>query len=367
MNRFTRAATAIAAFALLPFPAGAHAGHDDAPEATAASAGSASRISVSDRQRENLGLRLEEAELRPIETTLPVIGEIAALPDRTGAVTSRIAGRVSWVGAAEGDSVRAGQPVVEIESLQLGDPPPRARYSSPVGGTVIDRHLVTGDSVEPNSHLLEVADLREVLAVGRLFEGQLSHVAVGQAVRVRVPSYPGETFEGVIERMGGALDPASRSLPVYVRVRNPDRKLMPRMRAELSIVTKRSEMALVVPRSAILGDFGNVFVFVERDDDKTQFERVPVTTGLADDRFVEIVEGVLLGDRVVTEGNYSLQFLPSAEKRSAAPDEHPALESPTPSPPPDQGRLVAFAAGLVIASLVGGVALLRRRSRRVQA
>ena len=366
MKRLIRTAGAIVILATAPLPAAGHEGHDDAPGATATSAGGGSQVSVSQQARKNLGLRVEEAELRPMETTLAAIGEIAAIPDRSAAVTSRIAGRVSWVGAAEGDAVRAGQPVVEVESLQLGDPPPRARYSSPVGGTVIDRHLVPGDSVEPNTHLLEVADLREVLAVGRLFEGQIAQVAVGQPVRVRVPSYPGDTFEGVIERMGGALDPASRSLPVYVRIRNPDRKLLPRMRAELAIVTKRSERALVVPRSAILGDFGNAFVFAERGEDGPLFERVPVVTGLSDDRFVEVIDGVLPGDRVVSEGNYSLQFLPPASEGPAGTKDHPAAEASNPTPP-NPTLLLALAAGVALAALLGGIAVLRRRSLRARA
>jgi multidrug efflux pump subunit AcrA (membrane-fusion protein) len=270
----------------------------------------AGAVFVSEAARRNLDLGLAEAEVRAIEKTLTVIGEIAPVPSRSGAVSSRIAGRVASIAVAEGDSVRKGQPVAEIESLQVGDPPPRVRYAAPIDGIVIDRHVVPGDAVEPNLHLLEIADLSEVLAVGRVFEGQVGRVAVGQAVRVAVPSFPDRSFEGVVERVGGQLDPRTRSLPVYVRVQNPDRALRPNMRAVLSLVVERADAALSVPRGAVLGDFGATFVFVERDGEPTLFERRPVVTGLSDDRWVEILDGVLPGERVVTAGNYSLQFLP---------------------------------------------------------
>lgn len=294
--------------------ASGHEGHDEAPGTPQPGAGAAVVVQVSRDARANLGLELVEAAIRPMESTLAVIGEIAALPDRAGAVTSRIAGRVTWIGVAEGDSVRRGAPVVEVESLQLGDPPPRARYNAPLSGRVVDRHVVPGDSVEPNAHLLEVADLAEVLAVGHLFEGQIGRVKVGQKARVRVPSYPDAAFDGVVERVGSALDPTTRSLPVYVRVGNPEGKLLPRMPAELAVVVASADAALAIPRSALLGEFGNEFVFVDEDPERGLFKRVSVVHGLDDDQFVEIVEGLLPGDRVVTVGNYSLQFLPPYEE-----------------------------------------------------
>ena len=300
-----------AAFALAPTPiALAHEGHDDAPGTSSPSAGSTLVVQVSKEARANLDLQLAEAEIRPMEATLSVIGEIAPLPRRVGAVTSRIAGRVTWIGVAEGDRVRKGEPVVEVESLQLGDPPPRVRYAAPLSGRVIDRHVGPGDSVEPNAHLIEVADLAEVLAVGQLFENQISRVEIGQIVRVRVPSFSDEVFQGVVERIGGALDPNSRALPLYVRLRGTRGKLLPRMPAALSVVVATSDAALSIPSSALLGDFGNQFVFVEQDAERGLFRRVSVERGLDDDQFIEIVEGLLPGDRVVTVGNYSLQFLP---------------------------------------------------------
>jgi multidrug efflux pump subunit AcrA (membrane-fusion protein) len=363
----------VLAFTLLCVPllfaptlAAAHEGHAEAPGETASGGAEGGAVSVSEDARRNLGLGLAEAELRPIETTLRVIGEIAPVPSLAGTVSSRIAGRVVSVFVAEGNTVRRGQVVVEVESLQVGDPPPRARYVSPIDGTVIDRHVVAGESVEPNGHLVEIADLSEVLAVGRVFEGQIGRVAVGQSVRVMVPSFPGRVFEGFVERLGGQLDPASRSLPLYVRVKNPEHRLRPNMRAELNVVTERSETALAVPRSAVLGDFGALFVFVEDDDDPTRFERRVVVTGLSDDRFFEILEGVLPGERVVTEGNYSLQFLPPVPPEEATGEHAHEEVEPTSSLLPI-APLLAVATGLLGVAAVLLFVLRRMRTARGRA
>ena len=317
---------AMAAIVIVPGAVAAHEGHSEAPgEVTAGGAGGGP-VRVSEAARRNLGLQTEEAELRTLERALTVIGEIRAEPDRSATVSSRIAGRVSAIYAKEGERVKRGQRLVEIESFQVGDPPPRASYAAPITGTVTDRHVVMGDDVERNGHLFEIVDLGEVLAVGHVFEGQIGRVAVGQKVRVRVPSYPEETFGGVVERLGGQLDALSRSLPVFVRAANPAEKLLPHMRATLSLVTERADLALAVSNSAVLGEFGNSFVFVQREDEPDLFERRAVVTGLSNDRYVEIADGVLPGERVVTEGNYSLQYLPPVAEPGAESETSTAAE-----------------------------------------
>jgi len=292
-------------------PALSHEGeeHATAPGGEAAAGAVTGPIEVSEVAQRNLGLRVAEAELQPVETTLRVIGEIQADPARSGTVSSRISGRVTAVFAQEGERVEKGRPLVEVESLQLGDPPPRARYASPVRGVVTDRHVVVGDDVEPSRHLFEVADLSAVLAVGRVFEGQVGEVVLGQKVRVRVPSYGDEAFEGTVERLGGTLDPETRSLAVYVRVANPGERLRPHMRATLALVTGGAELALAIPKSAVLGEAGNLYAFVQDEERADRFERRPLVVGAANDRLVEVIEGLSPGDRVVSEGNYALQYL----------------------------------------------------------
>ncbi|MFQ5416273.1 MAG: efflux RND transporter periplasmic adaptor subunit [Myxococcota bacterium] len=352
----------------LASPAPAHEGHADAPGSESASGAPAGPIEVSEVAQRNLGLAVAEAELRAVETTLRVIGEIRADPARSGTVSSRISGRVSAVFAQEGERVEKGKRLVEVESLQLGDPPPRVRYASPVSGVVTDRHVVVGDDVEPNRHLFEVADLTEVLAIGRVFEGQIGRVSVGQKVRLRVPSYPEDVFEGVVERLGGKLDPNSRSLAVYVRVANSDARLRPHMRATLSLVTGGADLALAIPKSALLGEAGQFYAFVQDEDRPERFERRALVLGVSNDRFVEIIEGLYPSERVVVEGNYSLQYLtPIAEEKESEPADAVSAADGTADAhsegPPRAVWPWAIGALGVGAVAAMGVRLLRGRSR----
>lgn len=372
--RFFFFAVSLALF--LANPALSHEGHSDAPGEDAAAGATTGPIEVSEIAQRNLGLTVEEAELTPIETTLRVIGEIQGDPALSGTVSSRIAGRVSAVFAQEGESVKKGKRLVEIESLQLGDPPPRVRYAAPVSGVVTDRHVVVGDDVEPNRHLFEIVDLREVLAIGRVFEGQIGQISVGQKVRVRVPSYPDEVFEGVVERLGGKLEAVSRSLAVYIRVPNPDRLLRPYMRATLSIVTGGAELALAIPKSAVLGEAGNLYAFVQDEERPVRFERRALVLGVSNDRVVEVIEGLYPGERVVVEGNYSLQYLtpipaePSADETNGT-DNSGAASATSAAPPHFDGDAHAHPDGQSASNLywvlgaVGVVALAAMGARMI--
>jgi len=308
------------AFVLAMQPAArllAHAGHDKAPseDNTGPLTGP---ITITPEAAKNLGLKLETADLRTLEKTLAALGHVEVDPARVVSLTSRISGRVTRLAVNEGDQVAQGDFLLEIESRQVGDPPPRIEFKAGIGGTVLDRHVFTGDSVEPDAHLLKIADLSSLFVVARIHEGQIAQIQPNQKVRVRAEAYPDQTFDGTVEGHTAQLDSETRTLGVRVRVPNPGLRLLPNMRATLAIVTAEADSIIAVPLSAVLGEAGNLFVFVQDDKDPQTFLRTPVVVGQRDDRYVEIVEGVLPGANVVTVGNYQLQYVPPAPKKAVA-------------------------------------------------
>ena len=307
-----------------------HAGHDKAPGDEGAGP-TTGPIAITAEAKLNLALQVEETELRTLDKTVLVLGQIEAIPSRTAAVTSRIAGRVSAIDVTLGDPVKKDQAVVEVESLQPGNPPPRVPYVSPIDGVVIERDVVLGDAVEANKHLLEIVDLTQVYAEGRIFEGQIAAVKTGQKVRISVESYPQETFTGTVDLLSGELDAETRTLKVWVRIKNEALKLRPNMRAELNIVTGEAESVIAIPQSAILGEAGNFFAYVQSDTDELVYERRALVLGMKDDRYVEISEGIFPSDKVVTLGNYQLQYVTTrkapAKPAAEEPHEHPATST----------------------------------------
>ena len=307
----------------------AHAGHDKAPGEDA-SGPQTGPVTLTSEAKTNLGLKVETADLRTIEKTLAVLGRVEIDPVRVAVIASRISGRITKLAVKEGDKVQAGDFLLTVESRQIGDPPPSVDFKAPIAGTIYEQPVFTGDSVEPNARLLTLADLSEVYVVGRIYEGQVAQVKKGQSVRIRAEAYPEDAFTGTVEGYIPRLDPETRTLGVRVRMGNPEGKLLPNMRATLNIVTAEADSVIAVPLSAVLGEAGNFFVFVQDDKDPQTFIRTPVVVGQRDDRYVEIVEGVLPGANVVTVGNYQLQYVAPAAKKSAA-DGHDAPPKASPA------------------------------------
>jgi RND family efflux transporter MFP subunit len=156
--------------------------------------------------------------------------------------------------------------------------------------------------------------------VAQVFEAQIGAVKPGQTVRIKALAYPDLTFTGKVKTTAANLERDTGTLRVFVHTANPDGKLLPGMRAQLTFVVEETEAAVVVPRSAVLGEAGDLFVYRQIMTAPFAYERTPVAVGMRDDRYIEIIEGVLPGDRVVTRGNHQLQYVGGGGAQTIADD-----------------------------------------------
>lgn len=302
----------LAAAAIAPVSAQDHKHpHDDAPGAQTATTQSGT-VHITDTMAANLGLQTAEVELKPMEKSFPALGMVEPVPGRVAAITSRVAGRVTQLNVHDGQPVKAGDVVLEIESRIVADPPPRVTFKAPRDGIVLQTSVLPGGTVEPDQNLITIADLGEVDVVAQVFEAQIGAVKPGQSVRIKALAYPDLTFEGKVGTTAATLDRETGTLRVFVRTANAGGRLLPGMRAQLAFITSQTEAAVVVPRAAVLGEAGDLFVYRQVTTAPLGYERTPVVVGLRDDRHVEIIEGVLPGDQVVTRGNYQLQYVSGA-------------------------------------------------------
>lgn len=175
-----------------------------------------------------------------------------------------------------------------------------ARAINP-GTEIAGQYAGTGPAVE----LFTVGDDSQVWVLADAFEVDLSRIKPGQQVKVTAVAYPGKTFEGTVDWVSGALDPATRTAKVRCTIPNPDHQLKPEMFATVAIAVP-GKQKLAVPRAAIrhLGDQTVVFVPAgQAADGKQRYERRPV---LVDEQekgdFVPVSRGVEKGEQVVTVG-----------------------------------------------------------------
>jgi Cu(I)/Ag(I) efflux system membrane fusion protein len=118
-----------------------------------------------------------------------------------------------------------------------------------------------------------------------------------------------------VQRVDPGHTEGSPFFHIYALVPNANDKLHPNYRGRMLIETGEKQPVIVVPRLAVLGRLGAKFVFVQTEP--LHFERREVVTGLVSGDRVEIVEGVLPGDVVVTNGHYQLQYTTAAGTEAA--------------------------------------------------
>ncbi|MGE3840889.1 MAG: efflux RND transporter periplasmic adaptor subunit [Vicinamibacterales bacterium] len=179
------------------------------------------------------------------------------------------------------------------------------RILSPVDGFVGKRHLDPGAFASPNSTVLSVVDIRVVRLVVNLVEKDLRRVNVGAPARAEVDAFPGEFFGGRVARVAPVLDPATRTAEMEIELPNAAFRLKPGMYARVNLTTAQHDSALVVPRNAVVDESGTTGVFLyDAEGSAARFQKV--TSGLNDDRYIEILEGLEGDETVITTGASSL-------------------------------------------------------------
>jgi multidrug efflux pump subunit AcrA (membrane-fusion protein) len=106
--------------------------------------------------------------------------------------------------------------------------------------------------------------------------------------------------------IGRIVDPQSRTVPVIYEVDNSDKRLAIGQAVRVRLFTSSSETAPAVRETAVVDDAGRPVVFVQLAGEA--FARRPVKLGNRQNEYVQIVEGVRPGERVVTKGAYLIRL-----------------------------------------------------------
>jgi membrane fusion protein, heavy metal efflux system len=287
---------------LLPLSAGP--GHDHGPAPGEGGGSASGPVELSDSAIQNLGISVAEAVLAPLQKQLGLPARLEPLPEKDARISARFDGTVLEVLAKLGEQVKKGQPLLKLDPNLIGNPP--VIYRAPLDGTVTQVQLSQGQAFSTGDLLMQVSDYREMLVRGTAYDRpELGEIKAGQKASIVVDVFPGQTFTGTVQRLDAALDSQALTFEVYVLLDNQDLGLRPHQQARMFLGLGEASEVLSVPSRAVLGELGNFFVFVKQGN---LFERRSVTLGIKSGDRVEIVDGVLPGEEVVTHGNYQIQY-----------------------------------------------------------
>lgn len=180
--------------------------------------------------------------------------------------------------------------------------------TAPVTGTVTSRSVNPGQVIEANKELLRVTDLSSVWAVGQVFEKDLALIHLGSGANITSDTYPGRIFRGRVSYVDTTIDPASRTAQVRIELANPGQALKIGMYVNVSFATLEAgaQTTPMVPKDAVqlISNQQIVFVATERPN---EFVLRPVRLGPESNGFYPVLNGLNVGDKVVTEGSFLLR------------------------------------------------------------
>ncbi len=173
---------------------------------------------------------------------------------------------------------------------------------APFDGTLTERHIVMGESIDAASEVFTIADLSSVWADLAISQDTISSVQKGFAVTIRLPD--GAESETQIEFVSPIVAQDTRTALARVTLNNPAGRFRPGTFVEAGIRVPTKEETVVIPKASLqlVSDRSCVFVWGDAD-----FELREVKTGATDGLQVEILKGLLPGEAVASENAFHLK------------------------------------------------------------
>ncbi len=179
----------------------------------------------------------------------------------------------------------------------------RTTLVAPMAGTVIKRRATLGQAVSEGSELFELADLSRLTVEFRVPAIHLSALSKGQ--KVRIITKLNLEGEGEITWIAPVVDPSTRTVIVRATVDNKDGRWRPGICAKVMVTSARVKVDLAIPLDALQEVGEQQVVFVQRGPGQFKMQRVK--TGQRDLRFIEVLEGLKVGQQVAAQNSLSLK------------------------------------------------------------
>jgi Cu(I)/Ag(I) efflux system membrane fusion protein len=319
-------------------------------QGTSGATGVPSRVAVDASAVRSLNVRLETVGRQPLTETIRTVAMIVPDESRISHVHTRVAGWIEHLDVnTTGEIVRAGQALAHVFSQELlssqteylaarrhtaasgitsavvasgrtrlgvlgmtpaeidaiersGEPKRLVTIVAPRGGTVINRGVTAGTSVDPSTTLLTIADLSRVWVFAEVPEASIPSVRAGTTAHLDFPASGRPPFAARVDFVYPTLTERTRTLRVRLSAANAGGTLRPGLYGTASFHAA-SQHVITVPRDAVVDTGTQQHVFVASGD---TFEPRIVMVGVQLADRVEIREGLKEGEQIVAAGVFLL-------------------------------------------------------------
>ena len=293
-----------------------------------------------------------QVQLRPFTDRIEALGEAKARQSVT--ITSNTTEQITRVLFSSGQSVRAGQPLVQLEAgeqqatvlqaqatvlqaqrnferqrtlfqrgfvaqarlddaqavldtaraalaaerARQGDRSIRAPFSGVIGLT----DAAPGQLITPGTPIATLDDLSVIRVDFEIPERFLGTIREGLPIEATADAFGQEVFRGRIARVDTRIDPATRAVTARAEFANPDARIKPGalMRIAVEQGVRQSPAA---PEAAVQFEGDSAYLFkIAAQGERTIAQRADIRTGAREGGYVELIEGARAGDRIVANG-----------------------------------------------------------------
>ncbi|MFT6284350.1 MAG: cobalt-zinc-cadmium efflux system membrane fusion protein [Arenicella sp.] len=253
-------------------------------------------VKISDAMANASGIDTVVVAAGQLHNLATLFGDIITDPASLSHIRARFDGVVSDVTVNLGDKVKRGETLAMVESNESLK---RYQVTSPFSGTIIGRHANTGE-LSNGQILFSIANYDDVWAQLKIFPKQRASIKSGQKVWLN-------SVDFIQESSISHIAPSPEGKPYilgFVKLRNTDGNwpVGALIRAQVKTATK--EVPLLIPKSAIQAYKGKNTVFVKRGN---EFQPRHISLGLADNKNVEVLKGLVSGELIVNQNSYLIK------------------------------------------------------------
>jgi len=214
-------------------------------------------------------------------------------------------GRSGLVKGATERLVTLGVDRAQIKAIkQRGTASQSIDIKAPADGVIASLNIREGGYLSPAQAVISAGPLEEVWVDAEVFERQAHWMKAGSLASMTLDAVPNGQWQGKVDYVYPILDASTRTLRVRLKFPNPNGELKPNMFANIALQPVTDDSVLTVPKSAVIRSGGMARVVLAEGEGKYRSVRINVGRE-AGDR-VEVIEGLALGENVVTSAHFML-------------------------------------------------------------
>lgn len=219
-------------------------------------------------------------------------------------VFSDIGGKIISTSVMLGSTVKKGEIIAYIDPSEPGTNYKLSPVYAPISGSIITVPLKNGTKITTNSAITEIGDIKNLQITVNVPERYVAVLKKGLKGDVSVEAYPGTVFSATVVRVSPVVDPVSRTKQIILHFDREESGVNAGMFAKVKLYTQKYDEQVLLPSDSIVQNGDDFFAYVINENNTVSKRQV--VTGKSVDGFIQILEGVQTGEKVVVQGMSSL-------------------------------------------------------------